>query len=125
MYEKARSIVQTNERLTDDFLLLQVFSKDASSHPLFFCLFLNSLLALVPNNTGIDLGGYLFNLLAYADDTSLLNGKIEELQASANAIDETASSFVMMINANKTKVIRVSQQAETGTTTPPPSPKSL
>jgi hypothetical protein len=78
-------------------------------------------LALVPDNTGIVLGGYLFDQLAYAEDINRLNEKIEEIQASANAIDEAASCLGMKINASKTKVMRVTRHVETN----PPSPKSL
>ena len=51
------------------------------------------MLALVTDYTRIVLGGYLFDQLAYADDINRVNGKIEEIQTSAKAIDEVASCF--------------------------------
>ena len=73
------------------------------------------MLPLVHNNIEIVVGGFLFDLLTYADNSHCLSRKIEEFQASANTIDNATSSFGIKINASKPKALKP---------VPPPSPKS-
>jgi hypothetical protein len=77
--EKARNMVQTSEGVTEEFSTSTGVLQGCLLSPTLFCLFLNSVLALVPDNTGIVLEGYLFDLPAYADYINRLNGKIEEI----------------------------------------------
>ena len=114
MYEKSRSMVQTSEGFTEEFSTSSGVLQGCLLSPTLFCLFLNAVLALVPNDTGALMSGHLFDLLAYADDINRLNEQLEELQSSANDIDHAASSFGMKINANKTKAMKVTRHIDTG-----------
>ena len=60
-------------------------------------------------NTGITIGGIAINKLRYADDTVLLAETEEDLQEILNEVNRIGKTFVMKINAKKTKTMSVSK----------------
>ena len=90
MYEKVRSITALVKGLTEEFSTSTSVGYLLS--PTLFCLFVYSVLALVPDNMGIVMGGYLFDLLAYADDINCLNEKI------ANAVQTLSKKQLVALD---------------------------
>lgn len=112
LYWGQTACVRVGNQLSEEIEIKRGVRQGCVLSPMLFNLYSEEILNEVLDDTkeGIILNGVLMNNIRYADDTLLLTGSIEHLQALLNRIEAACSRFGLNMNTKKTKFMIISKK---------------
>lgn len=116
LYWNQRANVRVEDALSEEVLIKRGVRQGCVLSPMLFNLYSEAILsqALDGFDRGIVVNGEIINNLRYADDTALIAGSLEDLQALLDRVHATSSNYGLNMNVRKTKFMIVSKQDVNG-----------
>lgn len=103
LYENTTSFMWDGQVISDEFLITVGLKQGCILSPIFFILFIEDLIQILPG--GVQIGNILIKLLLYADDIIFLAETPESLQFMINRLAEYCKKWNLIINLEKSKVV--------------------
>ena len=106
IYSSSSAQIRLNGKLTPSFDVISGVKQGDIISPVLFSMYLNDLATGIKElNCGIDINGFNFALLLYADDIVLTAPDEESLQKMLDFIKQWCDKWRMAINNDKTQVV--------------------
>ena len=112
MYDKARARVCHSGIMGDSFDSKCGVLQGGILSPKLFNEYLSDLPNFLDHRNGITINTLNLTHIAYADDIVLLASSAEQLQQSVNSLQEFCSKWLLIVNIDKTKVMKIGDKSQ-------------
>lgn len=114
LYYGQKAIVRVDDRTSEEIEIQRGVRQGCILSPTLFNLYSEDIVrkALDDQDIGIEINGKVINNLRYADDTVLLAGTLEDLQAIINKIVVISEEYGLSLNISKTKYMLIAKTTQ-------------